>query len=204
MTESFYAKELCQMVDDYRSHPLKDIRLHRPHWLDYSDPMSEMFTLKPKLLKKGQITYACIVQANTILFRHFPPWNCPAQIVYSTDPYVAEHPNFLREAAMKIYSYKGKSTAKVPKEWQELAKTITNEYSRACPTFAIEADGRSIECRMIPTIIHRKLLPKRKLYGCLLPILTIPKYKQILILPKKYWTKDFTDAWLAGCAIHTR
>ncbi len=199
MNESFYEQELRQMADNYHNNPLKNLRLYHPYWLDYSNPMSEMFTLKSKLLKKGQITYAHIVQANTILFHHFPPLDCPAQIVYSTDPYVTEHPNILREAAMKIYGYKGKSTSKVPEEWKEPAKAVTNERSTSCPTFSIEVDERLIECRMIPIFVHRKLLPRRKLYGNLLPILALPKHKQVLILPKKYWTKNFSSAWLAGC-----
>ena len=44
----------------------------------------------------------------------------------------------------------------------------------------------------------RKLLPEGKLCGRFLPVFTLPECKQVLILPKQYWTPGFTEAWVNG------
>lgn len=193
-----FFEELLQMRENYKSNPLDDIKLNRPEWLDAEDPMSEIYENKSLLLHKGEIIYAHIVQANTILFKSFPPFDCPAQIVYSIEPYFMEHPEILQEAAWGIYSYKGQDLDSVPKEWKEVARVITDEYDRSDFTFTLDVNDKPVEYCMIPTMIYRKLLPKRKLCGNLLPVLVIPESKQVLILPKQYWTKKFTKAWIEG------
>lgn len=198
LDSGFYRDELFQMRENYRNNPLEDIKLNRPTWLDSEDPMSEIYSKKSMLLQKGKIVYATIVQANTILFKRFPPLDCPAQIIYSEDPYISENPEVLYEAAWGIYRYKGQALDTVPDEWKEIARVITDEYDRSDFTFSVNTDNQSFEYHMIPTMIYRKLLPKGKLCGNLLPVLMIPECKQVLILPKQYWTKKFTKAWIEG------
>ena len=86
----------------------------------------------------------------------------------------------------------------MPDEWKEVARVITDEYDRSDFTFSVRLDGKPVEYHMIPTMIYRKLLPKGKLCGNLLPVFTVPGCKQVLILPKKYWTKAFKEAWANG------
>lgn len=191
---SFYRDELMQMRENYREKPMKDIRLSRPIWLTSADPMSEIYSKKKVLLQQGDITYANIVQANTLLFHSLPPYDYPAQIVYSTDPYIAENPRKLSDIAWKFYRYKSEAEDKIPPEWRDIARVIKDEYDRSDFSFSID----SVEYHMIPVMIYRKLLPKRKLCGNLLPVLTVPECKQVLILPKKYWTQEFTEAWVQG------
>lgn len=199
MTDSnFYRDELYQMRENYRNKPLRDINLSRPAWLSSSDPMYKVFYQKSKLLQHGEITYASIVQANSILFRRFPSHDCPAHIFFSTDSFIAENPEVLFTIASKISTYKGQAEDQIPDEWKEVARVITDEYDRTGFTFSLELDIGSIEFHMIPTMIFRKLLPKSKLCGRLLPILTEPDCKQILVLPRKYWTKEYTKAWVNG------
>lgn len=195
---SFYREELFQMRKNYKNNPLNDIKLNRPKWLDLEDPMCELYFKKSMLLQQGEIIYANIVQANTILFKTFPQSNCPANIVYSTDPYFTENPEALYDISEKIYSYKDQKPETVPNEWKEVARVITDEFDRSDFTFSFKLQDKTVECRMIPTMIYRKLLPKRKLCGSLLPILISPESKQVLILPKRYWTKNFTEMWVNG------
>ena len=198
MLELDLYKELLQMRENYTCNPLNDIKLSRPEWLDSEDPMSEIYENKSLLLQKGEVIYAHIVQANTILFKRFPPFDCPAQIVYSLDPYFMEQPDVLQDIAWGIYSYKGQDLNSVPDEWKETARVITDEYDRTDFTFTLNLNDRLLEYHMIPTMIYRKLLPKRKLCGNLLPVLALPESKQVLILPNKYWTNNFTKAWVEG------
>jgi hypothetical protein len=195
---NFYKEELLKMRENYKSNPLKDINLSRPIWLDEQDPMFEIYLKKSMLLQKGQIVYATIVQANSILYKSFPPMNAPAHIVYSTEPYFMENATSLYDIACGIYEYKDREIDMVPEEWQEVARVIKDEYDRSHFTFSLNINEQPIECCMIPTMIYRKLLPKRKLCGQLFPVLAVPECKQVLILPKKYWTKEFKKAWTAG------
>jgi len=198
LSEFDFHKELLQMRENYKINPLDDLKLSRPQWLDAKDPMSEIYENKSLLLQKGEIIYAHIVQANTLLFKMFPPFDCPAQIVYSLEPYFVERPDVLQDIAWGIYSYKGKDPDSVPSEWREVARVITDEYDRTDFTFLLNLNGKSVEYHMIPTMIYRKLLPKRRLCGSLLPVFAMPGSKQVLVLPKQYWTKTFTKAWIAG------
>ena len=191
-------QELLQMRENYKNNPLEDIKLGRPSWLDSSDPMSEIYSKKTMLLKQGEIVYANIVQANTILFKKFPPFDCPAQIVYSTEPYFMEHAETLQEITWGIYQYKGQELDLVPDEWKDVARVITDEYDRSDFTLELNVDGKSLAYNLIPTMVYRKLLPKGKLCGNLLPVLTMPDCKQVMILPKKYWTEKFTEMWVEG------
>lgn len=199
MSESnFYREELFQMRENYNNNPLRDIKLRCPSWLDSQDPMYEIYSKKAMLLQQGEIVYAHIVQANTIMFRTFPMVDCPGQIVYSSEPYFSEHPEILRDIAWKIYSYKGQELNTVPDEWREVARVITDEYDTSDFTFSLNLGERSLEYHMIPTMIYRKLLPKGKLCGNLLPVLALHMCKPVLILPKQYWTKNFVNAWIKG------
>ena len=198
MSELDFYKELLQMRENYKRNPLKDIKLRRPAWLNLKDPMAEIYEKKSVLLQQGEIVYAHIVQANTILFNLFPPYDCPAQIVYSAETYFMKRPDVLKGIAWGIYNYKGKEPDTVPEEWKNVARVITDEYDRTDFSFMLNVNGQSMEYHLIPTMVYRKLLPKGKLCGSLLPVLTVPDCKQVMILPKKYWTKKFTEAWIKG------
>lgn len=198
MLEFNFYEELLQMRENYKKDSLEDIELSRPSWLDSSDRMSEIYSKKALLLQQGEIVYAHLVQANVILYKRFPPFDCPAQIVYSTEPYFMKHPEKLQDIAWGIYKYKGQALETIPDEWKEVARVITDELDRADFSFELNVNEKSLEYHMIPTMIYRKLLPKRKLCGSLLPVLTMPDCKQVFILPKKYWTKKFTEMWVEG------
>lgn len=197
ISNHFFEEELYQMRKKYRSKPLVDIKLNRPVWLNAKDPMFDIYYEKSTLLQQGKIVYAKIVQANNILFKRFPSLDCPAQIIYSTDSFFDKNPEILYDVARRVYSYKGKALDLVPDEWKEVARVITDEYDRTSFSFTLNIDGHSYEIFMISTMVYRKLLPKSKLCGNILPILIAPNCKQVLILPRKYWSKKFKKEWVA-------
>ena len=198
MTEQALYEELLQMRENYRSHPLDDMRLRRPRWLEADDPLSELFEKKADLFRNGQIVFARIVQANVILFEAFPRVDCPALLVFSADPFFLEHPEILRRLSAEIFRYKNRDPDEVPEEWKEAAAAVTDEQGRPCFTLSAEYDGRTVEYHMTATILFRKLLPRGRLCGGLLPVLTVPDCKRILVLPKQYWTEKFRNAWVRG------
>lgn len=193
-----FRQELAAMQANYDRKPLRTIKLKRPYWLGYDDPMGEIYRKKTVLLQEGKITYAHVVQANELLFRLLPHGDYPAVIVYSRDPLAQEDPSILQALASNLYSYKNKPLQSVPEQWQALARAITDEYDRSSFTVTYSHDGKTIQARMIPVMIFRKLLPGRKLHGGLLPVLTVEGCKTVMILPKRYWTHTFKTAWRRG------
>lgn len=193
-----FQKEINQMRSGYTNNRLKNIGLRRPDWLDTENAMSAFYSEKEMLLQHGDVYYACIVQANEILLGMFPHLDCPASIVYSTDPCVVGKPGILREIASRIYSYKGRDLHFVPPEWQELARITTDEYDYTDCTFSIKYEDHPIDIHFQPIMVFRKLLPKRRLYGSLLPVIAAPGCSSAMILPKRYWSPGFKEAWLDG------
>lgn len=190
-----FKEELAQMQTRYDRFRLPFLSLSRPKWLRDGNSMAAIYEEKEKLLRQGKLCYAQIVQANTLLFQPTPDVDCPANIIYSADPRVAENPDILQELATLLFSYKNKNPDSVPTQWQEIARVITDEYDYADYQFDIDWEGQRITFRFMPIMVFRKLIPKRMLCGGLLPILTSSNCRSVLILPKQYWTKSFTRAW---------
>lgn len=165
MQPGFYKNELAQMQKNYASDPLRDIRLSRPGWLDAYDPMAEIYTRKADFLQRGALVYAAILQANTALFHKFPPFDYPAQVVYSPNACVAEAPESLFDFAEKLYSYKEMEEDQIPEEWRPVVRVIASEVDRSDFMFTMASGGYTVEYRLIPTMVYRKLLPEGKLCG---------------------------------------
>lgn len=190
-----YQAELEKMRANYAKNPLKDINLHRPWWILYDDEMARIYEEKKKLVQYGQIYYAHLVQANNHLFRAFPPFDYPAQLLYSTDPAIECDPLLLQEVSLALYSYKN-SDEKPPEEWKEMVRVIEDERDRTVFSFDCPMKSGTFWATMQPMMVFRRHLPGRVLKGGLLPILACPaKCQSILILPKEYWTENFTNAW---------
>lgn len=186
---------LQQMQARWAENRPADLRLPRPKWLTDRDALSAVYGEEPALLREGTICYGCIVQANEILFKLFPHADCPAHILYSTDPRVTINPGILLETALDLFRYKNRPPERVPAPWQEIARVITDEYDRSAFSISIDYPGSPIAFRFLPVMVFRKHLPGRKLNGKLLPLITAPDCRSVLILPKQYWPAEFTDLW---------
>lgn len=177
-----------------RNRP-KNIHLNRPDWMRSADAISAVYHEKSELLRRGTVCYGQIVQANTILFKLFPHVDCPAHIIYSDDPCVAADPQILRQVALLLFRYKDQPLDRVPEQWREIARVITDEYDRSDFRFTIEWQGRPVSFSFLPVMIFRKFLPGRKLSGGLLPVIAAPGCRSVLVLPKRYWTAGFKKLW---------
>lgn len=175
-------------------HPAT-LRLPHPKWLTDRDALSAVYDEEAELLSRGGVCWGCIVQANEILFRLTPHVDCPADIICSADPRVAKDPGILRRIAYELFAYKDKPLDQVPQAWREAARIITDELDRSALAFTIDYQGQPLHFRFLPIMVFRRHLPGRTLTGSLLPILTAPGCRSALILPKRYWHRDFTALW---------
>ena len=173
------------------------ISLKKPQWLRYGDKLNKIFTEVSLLSEEGKICYASLVQANDILFSYFPHNDAPASFVYSFDPYFEENTEDLRIIAIMLFEYKYANPDNVPDEYRKIAEVIADEYDRRSFEFEVNIGGINRKIIFGTTIVFRKHLLKRKLGSPILPILAAPpKTDSFIILPKKFWTKDFKIDYL--------
>lgn len=187
-----FKKEIDNMRLNF-NRSLKEIgKLPNPIWMPSDESLSKIYKELPALIETGEIHYASLVQANAHLFQSLPPFNCPANIIFSTGDYYDENPYELYKIASRLYGYKGMDGA--PENIKTITDSITDEYERLynvkLPT---DIDEKS-DIFFTSIMVYRKHLPSRKLLGPIFPVITNPQNLQsTMILPKQYWTSIFID-----------
>ena len=191
-----FLSELTEMRSKYKS-PWR-CTLKKPDWLRRTDRLNSIFDDSKTLFKNGKIYYAVMVQANEILFNYFPHRDAPANFVYSTDPYFEESPDELCYVATSLYKYKYQPPEKIPEEYRAIAAAITDEHDRTRFEFEVTLDGIPRKIFFVTTIVFRRHLPKDRLLSPILPVLTdLENSENIIILPRRYWTKPFKKMYTA-------
>lgn len=192
-------KELETMRSKYIKKPLRDLKIKRPYWMGRHDGLYAVFSEKETLLSSGQIYFAQVVQANEFLFDRTKKEDCPALFLYTTDPSANADPTMLKMLAHKLFGYKNMDPEEVPEEWREAARIITDEMDRSTMKFTVPGPDGPIEVLGVAVMVFREYLPEKTIIGRTIPILAIPdSCESVLILPKKYWSKDFIKAWVNG------
>ncbi len=142
------------------------------------------------LLSKGKVYYANIAQANTALFK-FGFSDCPAVVVYSMDESLESDPLVLSQYGRAMYRAKiEKSTNQAI---EEVGRDMRNERVYSIKRLLPKEITANIVAYHTTIMILRKHLPKRRLVRGLLPVLISDETKNVLVLPKKYWSEEFTN-----------
>lgn len=173
-------------------------KMPKPLWVKLSNDkeFSKIFDNQAALLKRGNIVWGAVVQANKHLFVSGRS-DCPAAILYSLDPSVDANPSILRNAASSLYSVKGKKVD--DEEIQIFADNLEDETVTDLKLVVPKSLSEGIECLYTCIMVHRKHLPDRKLSHGLFPILVNPmETEATMILPSMYWSKPFAMAWGKG------
>lgn len=176
----------------------------RPVWLKEDDGLSLFYEEFPTLMRRGEVFWANIVQANKLLFKPFPPFTkavgaSVAEIVYNHKrPKTAESdPLIMRTFAHYLYESKGKPAEELPEWIREASMVITDEFDRSRVVIkAGERDDFEMNLTMQAIIVFREHIPRGALKNSLLPIIAAPyKCESAMILPSLYWTRGFMRYW---------
>ena len=196
--EMDFLKELNEMRECYTRKPLKNEKLPMPECMTKKDGLYSLYEEKDELFRSGKIYYAYVVQANIGLFSFFPQEDLPANIIYSTDDTVAADPMLMKRMGGYLYHFKNGAQEYPDSEYKDIIQVIRDEHDRSSFTFRpLCADKLGGEMYFNSIMVFRKHLPRRILKGCILPVIAAPdKCRAVMILPKRYWTKAFTKAWL--------
>ena len=169
----------------------------RPAWMSHADKLAAIFDDCDDLIQKGKVYYAAVVQANTLLFDKRSKEDCPAQVLFSTDPIFEKNPQELISVARMIYDGK-ECEGDIPKDLSEAIYSVRLERDRDSYTFSIIVLGKKVSFTLATVLVFRDHIPKKVLNGELLPILYAPRRcESVIILPKEYWTKNITKLFSA-------
>ena len=191
--------ELDIMRENYHRKPIRHKRLPRPLWLTDDDDLSALYTEKDILFSRGEVYYACIVQANDLLFSASDRDDHPAAFLFTSDKNAVCDLELLESTASLLMKYKNIKEENIPETLREITAAITDELDRSVFRFNAEYNGRRARLIFVPAMIFREDIPSVVLRKRFLPILAVPEYcRSILVLPKKYWSKGFTAFWNSG------
>lgn len=210
-----YKKNLEEMRKKYRMNRIKHKVFPKPLWLTTKDGLFRLYEDRKILFKYGEVYYAYLIQANEHLFVENDKYDCPACIIYTTDPLMEEDPEIMRDIKNMIVSYKDKNLKEVPENYRDLARLVTDEMSRDSYNFHIYADeptniipGKGsdsaysynnvsrIDLRFMAIMVFRNDLPKGTIKKCIFPILAAPSLTPaVMVLPKEYWTEEMLSNW---------
>ena len=192
-----YGRELEEMRRNYYNSPLKKLKLPIEEPALKDPRYSHCYLEADYLISSGTICYACIVQANTLLFNPLLPVDCPACLLFSTADWICRDPDALKKAAHYLFSLKGKPMREVPINLRAIASSITDEQSTVFESFTVTSqNGEPAEVYFGAHWIFRKYLPGYTMKGSVFPVFASPlNCKSVAILPKKYWTEAYTSAW---------
>ncbi len=170
--------------------------LPRPHWI-FNHPLFQTYKDAKVLRKHGRVYYAALIQANEKMFRPVAGDNIPGNpgvVLYCAGGAYETDPEALRGLASQLYHYK--NTDEAPEEWKSIVAQITDEHSFS---YHLPVENRkSTGVYYTPLMFFRQHLPKDRLIGPIFPIVAAPEHcKCIMVLPKRYWTKEMKRFYLS-------
>jgi hypothetical protein len=146
------------------------------------------------LLTRGHICWGQLVQANRILFEPDNRSTCPANVIYSTDPFFDGRLSLLTSMARGLFAQKGSTRA--DRELQEFVDAVTDEMKRVLRRELPHSytGGRLVyfaTCFIQPT--H---LPAGYLTRPSFPIIVNPEETPaMMLLPSRYWPSELVSHW---------
>lgn len=147
-----------------------------------------------RLLERGQVCWGALVQANSILFDPANRLTCPANVVYSAEPFFDGRQALLAGMARGLFAQKGSTRA--DRELQAFVDAVTDEMARVLrrelpPSYT---GGRSV-C-FATCFIQPAHLPFGFLNRPTFPVLVHPdETPAMMLLPSRFWPAELIDHW---------
>lgn len=145
------------------------------------------------LLSQGDIVFAHLVQANSMLFET-GKFDNPAAIVFSLDRHYDDNLGELQKIGHVLFGLKGHSVE--DPELKEFADVITDEMKTLfnVPLPSGITDGHEVFCSSI--MIHRKHIPSGFMQSGWIPLLVNPRLTNACrVLPERYWAQELVEYW---------
>lgn len=178
----------------FNRYSFESIKAACPPWLKPSDPLHAILDQQLLLCQEGQIVWGGLVQANSLLFRPGES-DCPANLVYSPEPYFDARPQELRQIGRKLFQLK--NTQPRDAEERRIAAIITDELDRSMMGWKLPASITGHNVLTSTFLVFRKHIPNGVLAGGCFPILMHPQTSAVMIVPFEFWPIDLIRLWQA-------
>lgn len=146
------------------------------------------------LLSRGRVVWGHLVQANQILFDPQNRFTCPANVVYSIDPFFDGRLSLLSSMARGLFAQKGSSNA--DRELQGFVDVVTDEMARVLRREMPHSyTGGRVVC-FATCFIQPSHLPDGYLARPSFPIVVSPEETPaMMLLPSRYWPAELASNW---------
>lgn len=173
-------------------------RFALPAWLEPEDGLITLYQGLSSVMTQGFVTWAHIVQANTLLFDDGPV-DSPGEVVYCTDRDNTVSPDVLRELAGSLAQLK--NTAPSNPQLRAIADHLTDERTRAF-ALPVPVKGKS-NVALSTTVFHRAHLPAAKITIPFFPVVVNTTGNGVVIpLPKAFWPRELSH-WHQGASLES-
>lgn len=189
------------MSKNFRENRGKMSPLPAVPWLKKEDGLSRLYEEFPRLMERGEVYYASLVQANSCLFKPANGDRTPsvASIIYNhkRPKTTLENPMILRIFSHYLYGYKGKEPEEIPEWLRPAVAAITDELDRSRVVIKAGAeDDFDMNITLQAVLVFREHLPKTMLDGGILPIIAAPdECESVMILPRSLWANELIKDW---------
>lgn len=168
------------------------IKAWAPRWVHY-DKMKIIYRYQRRLLKRGHIVWAHIVQANSLLFKPGSE-DCPANVVYGTSAELDNRLDLLADIAHGLFSLK--KTHPDDRELRRFADSITDELERSMRMAVPKSLTEGLNVFMTSIMVPRKHLPNGYLSQSFFPLLILPRVTEAtMIVPCEFWSEELMRHW---------
>lgn len=193
--------DLAAMNESFRINRAKIKLPPAPPWLKGNDDLGRLYAELPLLLKRGNVYYACIVQANRLLFNKPTSrsvMTSAAEIVYNhkRPKTTISDPLIMRTFAHYLYDCKERRPEENPEWIREAASVLAGETDRSRVIIKASDGDLAMDITMQSVLVFREHLPKKVIKSTVIPIIAAPaKCFSVMILPCAYWAKGFRRYW---------
>jgi hypothetical protein len=163
-------------------------------FVERNDGLLPVLEDQDRLLMHGQVFWGQLVQANKVLFDPKNRHTCPANVIYSTDPFFDGRLSLLSSMARGLFAQKGSTRA--GRELQDFVDAVTDEMKRVLRREMPHSytGGR---CVYFATCF---IQPGHLPFGCLnrpsFPVVVAPEETPaMMLLPSRHWPPELVSHW---------
>ena len=173
----------------YERHFL--LKCSLPQWDWENDGIANTIKNWQKILESGELAWAQIIQANSLMFSKGKN-DSPGELIICKNNCSFEK---LEKLAQSLFLLKGQSKNIKNEEEKKFAihleDEITCNFGLKIPETICKDKGYFVSVGFF----QRKHLPKRKISNGFLPVFYSSITHEIVIVPKQYWSKEFKKWW---------
>lgn len=163
-------------------------------FVECKDDLLTILKNQKVLLTGGEVVWGHLVQANQMLFDPNNLTTCPANVIYSTDPFFDGRVSLLSGMARGLFAQKG--STKADREMQKFVDIITDEYVRVLRKEMPHSYTGERSVSFATCLIDPAHLPFGYLSRSSFPVIIKPKVTEIMmILPSRFWPEELVHQW---------